>query len=311
MFYNLFNFKWKKIGILAGLSLSLIAAGCGQDDSASNGNNGGNETTTNISEELDYTITGIEPGAGITGQAINTLEEYENLEGWKLEESSTAGMMGSLDAAIKNEEPIIVTGWNPHWKFSAYDLKYLEDPKGTFGGSENINTIVRKGLEEDMPNAYKILDRFYWEPQDMEAVMFDAQEVSFEEAANNWIQENQDKVAQWTEGVEKVDGKEIELVSTPWDSERASSEVMKAVLEQQGFKVKVTPVDPAIMFEAIANGEGDATLAPWLPSTHASFYEKHKENVVDLGENLTGTQNGLVVPEYMDIDSIEDLQPKE
>ena len=311
MSYNLFNFKWKKIGILAGLSLSLIAAGCGQDDSASNGNNGGNEATTNISEELDYTITGIEPGAGITGQAINTLEEYENLEGWKLEESSTAGMMGSLDAAIKNEEPIIVTGWNPHWKFSAYDLKYLEDPKGTFGGSENINTIVRKGLEEDMPNAYKILDRFYWEPADMEAVMFDAQEVSFEEAANNWIQENQDKVAQWTEGVEKVDGKEIELVSTPWDSERASSEVMKAVLEQQGFKVKVTPVDPAIMFEAIANGEGDATLAPWLPSTHASFYEKHKENVVDLGENLTGTQNGLVVPEYMDIDSIEDLQPKE
>ena len=305
------NFSWKKLGMLAGLSLSLVVAGCGQDDSASNGNNGGNETTTNISEELDYTITGIEPGAGITGQAINTLEEYENLEGWKLEESSTAGMMGSLDAAIKNEEPIIVTGWNPHWKFSAYDLKYLEDPKGTFGGSENINTIVRKGLEEDMPNAYKILDRFYWEPQDMEAVMFDAQEVSFEEAANNWIQENQDKVAQWTEGVEKADGKEIELVSTPWDSERASSEVMKAVLEQQGFKVKVTPVDPAIMFEAIANGEGDATLAPWLPSTHASFYEKHKENVVDLGENLTGTQNGLVVPEYMDIDSIEDLQPKE
>ena len=132
-------------------------------------------------------------------------------------------MIGSLDAAIKNEEPIIVTGWNPHWKFSAYDLKYLEDPKGTFGGSENINTIVRKGLEEDMPNAYKILDRFNWEPQDMEAVMFDAQEVSFEEAANNWIEENPDKVAQWTEGVEKVDGKEIELVSTPWDSERASS----------------------------------------------------------------------------------------
>jgi glycine betaine/proline transport system substrate-binding protein len=311
VFRNLFYLKWKKMGILAGLSLSLIAAGCGQDDSASNGNNSGDETTTNVSEELDYTITGIEPGAGITGQAINTLEEYENLEGWELQESSTAGMMGSLDTAIKNEEPIIITGWNPHWKFSAYDLKYLEDPKGTFGGSENINTIVRKGLEEDMPNAYKILDRFNWETADMEAVMFDAQEVSFEEAANNWIKENQDKVAQWTEGIEKVDGKELELVSTPWDSERASSEVMKAVLEQKGFKVTVTPVDPAIMFEAIANGEGDATVAPWLPSTHSSFYEKHKEDIVDLGENLTGTQNGLVVPEYMDIDSIEDLQPKE
>ena len=307
----MFYLNWKKLGILTGLSLSLVVAGCGQDDSASNGNNGGNETTTNVSEELDYTITGIEPGAGITGQAINTLEEYENLEGWELQESSTAGMVGSLDAAIKNEEPIIVTGWNPHWKFSAYDLKYLEDPKGTFGGSENINTLVRKDLEEDMPNAYKILDRFNWEPQDMEAVMFDAQEVSFEEAANNWIEKNPDKVAQWTEGIEKVDGKEIELVSTPWDSERASSSVMEAVLEQLGFKVTVTPVDPAIMFEAVATGQADATLAPWLPSTHSSFYEKHKEDIVDLGENLTGTQNGLVVPEYMDIDSIEDLQPKE
>ena len=307
----MFYFKWKKLGILAGLSLSLVVAGCGQDDSASIANAGGDETTTNYSEKLEYTITGVEPGAGITLQTINTLEEYENLEGWELMDSSTAGMLGSLDTAIQNEEPIIVVGWSPHWKFSAYDLKFLEDPKGTFGGSENVNTIARKGLEEDMPNAYKVLDRFYWEPQDMEAVMFDAQEVSFEEAANNWIEENPDKVAQWTEGIEKVDGKEIELVSTPWDSERASSSVMKAVLEQLGFKVTVTPVDPAIMFEAVATGQADATVAPWLPSTHSSFYEKHKEDIVDLGENLTGTQNGLVVPEYMDIDSIEDLQPKE
>ena len=307
----MFYFKWKKLGILAGLSLSLVVAGCGQDDSASIANAGGDETTTNYSEKLEYTITGVEPGAGITLQTINTLEEYENLEGWELMDSSTAGMLGSLDTAIQNEEPIIVVGWSPHWKFSAYDLKFLEDPKGTFGGSENVNTIARKGLEEDMPNAYKVLDRFYWEPQDMEAVMFDAQEVSFEEAANNWIEENPDKVAQWTEGIEKVDGKEIKLVSTPWDSERASSSVMKAVLEQLGFKVTVTPVDPAIMFEAVATGQADATVAPWLPSTHSSFYEKHKEDIVDLGENLTGTQNGLVVPEYMDIDSIEDLQPKE
>ena len=48
----------------------------------------------------------------------------KTLEGWELLESSTAGMLASLDAAIRNEEPIVVTGWTPHWKFSAYDLKY-------------------------------------------------------------------------------------------------------------------------------------------------------------------------------------------
>ncbi|WP_309299199.1 glycine betaine ABC transporter substrate-binding protein [Ureibacillus sinduriensis] len=220
-------------------------------------------------------------------------------------------MLGVLDAAIKNEEPIIITGWTPHWMFSAYDLKILEDPKGTLGGSENINTLARKGLEEDMPNAFKILDRFHWEPEDMEAVMYDAQEVSFEEAALKWVEDNPEKVAEWVDGVEKVDGEQIELISTPWDTERASSNVMKVVLEKQGFKVTVTPVDPAIMFEAIASGEGDATVAPWLPTTHNAFFEKHAKDIVDLGENLTGTQNGFVVPVYMDIDSIEDLEPKE
>jgi len=302
--------KFKSIGITLGLSAALLLTGCGSEDSnQESGNSAGK--SANIGEQVDYTITGIEPGAGTTELAHNTLEGYENLEGWELLESSTAGMLGALEEAVKSEEPIILTGWTPHWMFSAYDLKFLEDPKGTFGGSENVNTIVRKGLEEDMPSAYTILDRFYWEPADMEAVMFDAQEVSFEEAAAKWIEANPDKVAEWVEGVEKVEGEEIELVSTPWDTERASSSVVKAVLEEQGYKVTVTPVDPAIMFQAIATGEGDATVAPWLPSTHASFYEKHKEDMIDLGENLKGTQIGLVVPAYMDIDSIEDLQPKE
>jgi glycine betaine/proline transport system substrate-binding protein len=131
--------KWKKTGIIAGLSLSLIAAGCGQGDTVDTSKNG-NGATPDISEEVDYTITGIEPGAGMMGLTKDTLEEYENLEGWNLLEGSTAGMLIELDEAIKKEEPIVVTGWNPHWMFAAYDLKYLEDPKGTFGEVENINT---------------------------------------------------------------------------------------------------------------------------------------------------------------------------
>ena len=57
-----------------------------------------------------------------------------------------------------------------------------------------------------MPEAYQILDRFYWEVEDMEAVMFDAQDSSFEEAAKKWVEENSDKVSGWTEGIEKADG---------------------------------------------------------------------------------------------------------
>lgn len=298
--------KLKMLSIVLGLSGSLLLGACGNDDE----DNSSAAGATGIGQQVDYKIIGIEPGAGITGLAHDTLDQYENLEGWTLEESSTAGMLGSLEQAIRREEPIIITGWTPHWKFSAYDLKILEDPKGTLGGAENINTLVRKDLEKDLPDVYTVLDRFYWEPEDMEKVMYDAQDGDFEDAAAAWIEDNEEKVNEWTEGIAKADGTEVELVSTPWDSERASSSVVKAVLEQLGYKVTVTPVDPAIMFQAIASGEGDATVAPWLPTTHKAFYEKHKEDLVDLGENLEGTQNGFVVPAYMDIDSIEELEPK-
>ncbi|XKE95526.1 glycine/betaine ABC transporter [Metaplanococcus flavidus] len=295
--------KYKYLTGAAALSAALLVAGCGSDEVSTG--------EQSLGEELEYTITGIEPGAGLTGLAKNTLEEYDNLKGWELEESSTASMLTALDDAIDNEEPLVITGWTPHWMFSAYDLKFLEDPKESLGGPENIQTIAREGFEEDSPEAYKILDAFEWELEDLQSVMYAGQDMPFEEAAQNWIDENPEPVSEWTANAEPVDGKKIELVSTPWDSERASASVLKIVLEDQGFDVTVTDVDPAVLFEAIATGGADASIAPWLPVTHGAFYEKHEENMLDLGPNLSGAQNGIAVPAYMDIDSIEDLEPKE
>src|SRR5699024_2268989 len=103
------------------------------------------------SEEMDYTITAIEPGAGVVQAAEDTVEEYENMEGWEVATSSSGAMATALGEAISNEEPIVVTGWSPHWKFAEYDLRYLDDPKGVFGEAETIETMVREGLEDDMP----------------------------------------------------------------------------------------------------------------------------------------------------------------
>src|SRR5699024_11180273 len=94
-----------------------------------------------------------------------------------------------------------------------------------------------------------------------------------------------------------------------WDSEMASTNVVAEVLRQKGYKVKLTPVDVAVMFQSVASGEADASVGAWLPATHKDAYEKYKDDLDDLGENLKGAKIGLVVPEYMDIDSIEDLQP--
>ena len=82
-------------------------------------------------------------------------------------------------------------------------MKYLEDPNGTFGDEEYIGTMVREGLEEDMPEVYKVLDNFYWDTADMEEVMLAIQDgADPADAAAEWVEANPDLVAEWTEGAE-------------------------------------------------------------------------------------------------------------
>lgn len=287
----------------------LILAACGNGDEGAGEDGGGNGEEAGVSEAVDYTIHGIEPGAGITELAYNTLDTYDNLDGWTLEESSTGGMMSVLRDSIENEAPILITGWSPHYKFVEFDLKYLEDPEGAMGETEDVHTIVRLGLDEDMPEAYQMLDRFHWELEDMEQVMYDGEDSTYPEAAEAWVDDNREVVEEWVEGIEMVDGEQFELVSMSWESEVASAQVVRTVLEEIGYDVTVTDVDPAVVFQAIANGEADATVAPWLPVTQGHHYEEHEGDFEDLGPNSTDTMNGIVVPEYMDIESIEDLEP--
>uniref|UniRef100_UPI003F65B57E glycine betaine ABC transporter substrate-binding protein n=1 Tax=Alkalibacterium putridalgicola TaxID=426703 RepID=UPI003F65B57E len=160
------------------------------------------DSIADLTDQADQTITGIEAGAGVVAAAEQATEDYDNLSDWNVQTSSSGAMVTQLADAYESEEDIIVTGWSPHWKFQSYDLKYLEDPEGSFGGEETIDTFVREGLEEDMPEAYEILDNFQWEASDMESVMLEIQDgVDPEEAAQNWIENNQDKVSEWTEGV--------------------------------------------------------------------------------------------------------------
>ena len=156
------------------------------------------QSIEDLSDEANQTITGIEPGAGVVAAAEDAVGTYSNLQGWTVQTSSSGAMTTELGTSIANEEDIVITGWSPHWMFQEYDLKYLEDPKGVFGEGETINTMVRQGLQDDMPEAYQILDNFYWEVADMESVMAEINKgADPQTAAQAWIEENQETVDQW------------------------------------------------------------------------------------------------------------------
>lgn len=149
-----------------------------------------------IKDQLDGRIVGIEPGAGVMRATENAIKEY-NLD-LALLDSSSAAMTAELANSVQNNQFIAVTGWTPHWKFLKFDLKYLEDPKSIYGGEEHIATIVRQGLKDDNPEVYDFLDKFYWEPADMEAVMLKIEEgMSPEQAAKEWVENNGEKVGKW------------------------------------------------------------------------------------------------------------------
>ncbi len=109
-------------------------------------------------------------------------------------------------------------------------------------------------------------------------------------------------------GNAETEDKSITLAYVAWDSEIASTNVVAHVLQEKlGYDVELLQVDAGPMWTGVSDGSADAMVAAWLPSTHESYYADNEGKVVDLGPNLNGTKIGLVVPAYMDINSIEEL----
>lgn len=151
-----------------------------------------------LSNQAHKKITGIEPGAGVVTAAEKTQKAYANLSDWTIETSSSGAMTVALGQAIKNKEEIVITGWSPHWMFAKYDLRYLDDPKGTMGSKEAIHTFAKKGLEKESPDAYRLLKNFHWSQEDMETVMLDINNGTDPvQAARNWINTHEKEVAEW------------------------------------------------------------------------------------------------------------------
>ncbi|TVQ36675.1 MAG: glycine betaine ABC transporter substrate-binding protein [Spirochaetaceae bacterium] len=143
-------------------------------------------------------IIGIDPGAGLMAATENALDVY-GLDNMTLVEGSDAAMTAALGSAVDNDEWIVVTGWTPHWKEAAWDLKYLEDPEVVFGEEEYVAAVARDGLADDMPEVHEFLDNFFWTPEQLGEVLMWNEEAGADpyETAQRWVAENRSIVETW------------------------------------------------------------------------------------------------------------------
>jgi len=103
--------------------------------------------------------------------------------------------------------------------------------------------------------------------------------------------------------------KTADLVYVNWAEGVAYTHLAKVVLEDKlGYDVTITAADVAPAYAAVAQGDKDAFMETWLPVLHADYVERFKDDIVDLGHVYEGTQSGLVVPQYVTIDNIADLE---
>jgi len=147
-------------------------------------------------------IIGIDAGAGVMQKAKTAINKYSlNI---KLLELSEDEMVQHLEDSIKRRKDIVVTGWEPHWIFARYEMRFLEDPDIIFGEKEKIYTIAHKNLEEIHPNAVRFFERMQLSEKQLNSLVY---QVRLNEdpvkGVKAWIEQNEYVVNQWTRNLTK------------------------------------------------------------------------------------------------------------
>ncbi|MFZ4452478.1 glycine betaine ABC transporter substrate-binding protein [Salibacterium aidingense] len=156
------------------------------------------EDLNDHAEEFNGEITGFDPGAGTMEVTEDLIEEYD-LD-FELLPSSEPAMLEEINQAVQNEEPIVAPLWSPHRVFSQHDLKYLEDPKNTYGDSEQIHHATREGFAEDYPELDEWFKNWKMEDDAIGELMVEVNEAEEPiDGAEKWVEENQDLVNEWIE----------------------------------------------------------------------------------------------------------------
>ena len=156
-------------------------------------------------DKFHFTIEGIDAEAGVMKKTERALQEY-GLYNYNLVTGSEKIMTKALADAIKNQQWIVVTGWIPHWMFARWELAFLDDPKNVFGNKTGrIDTIVRQGLDREMPQVYAFLDNFQWSPEELGQLMIwihDDKGTYPYEKVLRFMRTHPEQVENWLSGVE-------------------------------------------------------------------------------------------------------------
>lgn len=103
--------------------------------------------------------------------------------------------------------------------------------------------------------------------------------------------------------------KKVSILYPNWAEGIAFTYLAKVALENNGYEVELTNLEPGLIYGELSkdNSKGDVFLDAWLPNTHKDYWADYGDKLVKLGESFSNGTTGLVVPSYVTINSIDQL----
>jgi len=142
-----------------------------------------------VRQKLRGIILGPEPGTGQAALSEKAIKDY-GLTGYKLVLSSGASEVNEFARQTAKGNWALVNGWNPHWMFAKWKLRYLDDPKGVFGGAEQIHVVARPGFKESEPAVAAFLSHYTLPLPQLEALLLKAKDSSADDAVKTYYAAN-------------------------------------------------------------------------------------------------------------------------
>ena len=166
-------------------------------------------------QALDGKIYGIEPGND-GNRMIQTMIDKNAFglkdAGFKVVESSEAGMLSQVDRAQRRGTDVVFLGWEPHPMNTRFKMKYLTGGDDFFGpnyGQATIYTNTRKGYSQECSNVGQLLKNLVF-TLDMESTLMGNvldDKIKPNVAAKAWLKQNPQVLNRWLAGVTTLDGK--------------------------------------------------------------------------------------------------------
>lgn len=136
---------------------------------------------------------------------------------------SAAALWAEVSAAERNMRPVVIFNWTPNFVEAVWEGEFVEfptyfegckddpalgpNPDATYDCGNPADGYLKKaawdGMEDKWPNAYQVLRKIsFTNPQIAEmAKLVDVDEMEPEDAALQWIEDNEDVWQPWLSGV--------------------------------------------------------------------------------------------------------------